>query len=167
MALTVQSGNLVWQKVKDALSAIDVASLGANPAVQAAVLQGLKPYLATQKRNPDLYFAPIDGVYSASDGGNNANQVLVDAACTLYAIVLQKKGATETVFKGSNHATTATTDGTQDLAIAATVAGTVCELYPGGRALSAGLTVCENTTRTGSTKTLSANQMSGFAIVGA
>ncbi len=82
MALTTVSGNLVWQAVKNALSASNVASVGANPASQNAFLQALKPWLANQKRNPDLYFAPIDGVYSSSDGGNNASQVLVDAACT-------------------------------------------------------------------------------------
>ncbi len=51
--------------------------------------------------------------------------------------------------------------------ISSTVAGDVFEIYPAGRALSTGLTVTENTTRTGSTLTLLANQMSGFAIVGA
>lgn len=166
MALTTQSGNLVWQKVKNFLSSINVASKGANPVSQNAFL-ALKQYLAQNKRNPDLAFAPIDGVYSSSDGGNNASQVLVDAACTLYAVYLVKKGSTETIFKGSNSATTAGTNGTQDSAIAATVAGDVLEIYPDGRALSSGLTVTENTTRTGSTLTLAANQMSGFAIVGA
>jgi hypothetical protein len=167
MALTTQSGNLVWQKVKNTLSASNVASVGANPASQRAFLDALKPYLANQKRNFDMYFAPIDGVYSSSDGGNNASQVLVDAACTLYAIWLVKKGSTETCFKWTNHASTAATNGTQDGVISATAAGDVFQIFPGGRALSSGLTVTENTTRTGSTLTLAANQMSGFAIVGA
>jgi hypothetical protein len=166
MAFSGQSGNLVWQKVKNYLSNINVASKGANPVSQNAFL-ALKQYLAQNKRNPDLQLLPIDGVYSSSDGGNNTSQVLLAGACTLYAVYLLKKGTTETIFKGSNHATVAGTDGTQDLAIAATVAGDVFEVYPDGRALSLGLTVTENTTRTGSTLTLAANQVSGFAIIGA
>ena len=166
MAFTPQSGNLVWQKVKNYLSSNNVASKGTNPVSQNAFL-ALKQYLAQNKRNPDLQFLPIDGTVNSSDGGNTVSQILVAGACTLYAIYLFKKGSTETIFKGSNNATTAATDGTQDLAIAATVAGDVFEVYPDGRALSTGLTVTEDTTRTGSTLTLLANQMSGFAIIGA
>ncbi len=166
MALSLQSGNITWQKVKNALSAINVASKGANPVTQNAFL-ALKQYLAQNKRNPDLQFKAIDGTVNSSDGGNTVSQVLADAACTLYAVYLFKKGAVETIFKGSNHATVAATDGTQDLAIAATVAGDVFEIYPDGRALSTGLTVTEDTTRTGAVLTLLANQMSGFVVIGA
>lgn len=166
MAFVPQSGNLVWQKVKNYLSNVNIASKGANPVSQEAFL-ALKKYLAQNKRNPDLQLLPIDGTVNSSDGGNTVSQILMAGACTLFAIYLIKKGATETIFKGSNHASTAATDGTQDLAIAATVAGDVFEIYPDGRALSTGLTVTEDTTRTGSTLTLLANQCSGFAIVGA
>lgn len=166
MALTTQSGNLVWQKVKNFLSNTNVASKGTNPVTQNAFL-ALKQYLAQNKRNPDLQLVPIDGTVNSSDGGNTVSQILLAGAGTLYAIYLFKKGATETIFKGSNNATTAATDGTQDIAIAATVAGDVFEIYPDGRALSTGLTVTEDTTRTGATLTLAANQMSGFVILGA
>lgn len=165
MALSLQSGNITWQKVKNALSALNVAGKGANPVSQNAFL-ALKQYLAQNKRNPDLQFVAIDGTAVSSDGGN-ADAVLANVACTLYAIYLFKKGTVETIFKGSNHATVAATDGTQDLAIAQTVAGDFLEFYPDGRALSVGLTITENTTRTGSTRTLNANQSSGFAIIGA
>lgn len=165
MAVATQSANLVWQKVKNYLSNINVASKGANPVSQNAFL-ALKQYLAQNKRNPDLQLVPVDGTLNSSDGGNTAAQILCNGACTLYAVYLLKKGATETIFKGTNHASTPTTDGTQDLAIAATVAGDVFEIYPDGRALSTGLTVTEDTTRTGSTLTLAANQMSGFVILG-
>jgi hypothetical protein len=40
-------------------------------------------------------------------------------------------------------------------------------IYPDGRAMSTGFTVTEQTDRTGSTQELLANQMNGFAIVGA
>ena len=166
MAVALQSGNLVWQKVKNALSVYQVAGVGCNPATQNALLD-LKGYLSQEKRNPNLQFLPIDGVYTASDGGTNASEVLIAGACTIYGIYLKKQGSTETVFKASNNATTAASNGTQDLAIAATAAGDVFVIYPDGRAMSTGFTVTEQTDRTGSTQELLANQMNGFAIVGA
>lgn len=166
MAVSTQSANLVWQKVKNYLSAQNVSTLGANPVSQAA-FQGLRMYLSQAKKNFDLQFVPIDGVYSSSDGGNNSSQILIAGALTLYGVYLYKKGSTETIFKGTNHASTATTDGTQDIAIACTTTGDVFEIYPQGRALATGLTVTENTARTTSTLTLAANQMSGFVVIGA
>lgn len=166
MALSLQAGNLVWQKVKNALSTTNIASKGASPATQEAFLD-LKKYIAQDLRNIQLQFVPIDGTYNSSDGGNNVSQVLANAACTLYGIYLFKSGSTETIFKFSDNATTAATNGTQYGAIAKTAAGDVFEIYPDGQALSSGLTVTEDTTRTGSTLTLLANQMSGFVVIGA
>jgi len=166
MALSLQSSNLVWQKVKNTLSAINTASKGASPATQNAFLD-LKMYLATDKRNANLQLIAIDGTATASDSGNTANQVAANAACTLYAIYAQKVGATETILKWTNNATTATTDGTQDGALAATVAGDQFVIYPDGRALSSGLTWTQDTTRTGSTLNLLANAIYGFIIIGA
>lgn len=160
-ALTTESANRVWQKVKNALSVNEAASAGANPTTQNA-FQELRKYLSQQKRNADLQFAPIDGTLAIT-----ADSVLASGALTVYAIYLYKLGATETVFKGSNHATVAGSDGTQDLAISATVAGDVFVIYPNGRAESLGLTVAQFTTRTGSSRVLAANIMSGFAILGA
>ena len=160
MALSLQDGVQVWTKVKNALSAAN-----ANPGAQNA-FRILREYIATQGGNPQLQFIPINGTLSSSDGGASANQVLADTACTLYGVYLKKVGTVETIFKASANATTAATDGTQDQAIAATVAGDVFEIYPDGRFLSAGLTVTEDTTRTGSTLTLLANQMSGFVVIG-
>lgn len=158
MSLTLQDGVLAWQKVAKAL-------LGANPASQAA-FRDLKTYITTQGQNPQLQFVGISGATFASDSGNTT-QVVADSPCTLYGFYFKKTGSTETIFKASNNATTAATDGTQDIAIAQTVAGDVVLVYPTGRAMSAGITVVENTTRTGSTKNLLANRMDGFALIGA
>lgn len=166
MALSLQSGNLVWQKVKNTLSAINTSSKGTSPATQNAFLD-LKMYIATDKRNLQLQFCPIDGSATASDSGNTASQVSANAACTLYAVYIQKVGATETILKWTNHASVATTDGTQDGALAATVAGDQFLIYPDGRAFSTGLTYTEDTTRTGSTLNLLANACYGFFLIGA
>ncbi len=166
-ALTTENGNKVWQKVKNALSAAN-----ASPASQDAFM-GLKVWLGTQGRNPDLQFAPIDGTLASSDGGA-ADSVLASGALKVYAIWLKKAGTVETIFKGSNHATVAGSDGTQDIAIGVTTGANAngngddyVGIYPAGRALSLGLTVAQFTTRTGATRTLIANSMNGFAILGA
>lgn len=166
MALTTQSAGLVRQKAYNAVYGNGTTTLPNSPFNFYAV-KALFLHLAANKANPDLFYKNIDGALNSSDGGNTVSQVLVDAACTLYAVFLRKRGSTETVFKASNNATTAATDGTQDLAFALTVAGTELIVYPDGRALSTGLTVTEDTTRTGSTLTLLANRIDGFVIVGA
>lgn len=166
MALVTANANIARQKAYNFVYAASPAAASDSPFNFYAV-KALFLHLAANKGNPDLFFKAIDGNVGASDGGNTASQVLVDAACTLYAVFLRKKGSTETILKGSNNATTAGTDGTQDLAFALTVAGTEVVVYPDGRALSAGLTVTTNTTRTGSVLTLLANRIDGFVIVGA
>jgi hypothetical protein len=72
MALTVQDGVLVWQKVAKALA-------GANPASQAA-FRDLKNYITTQGGNPQLQFIP----YTAAQAIVNLGTSLVGGACTLY-----------------------------------------------------------------------------------
>lgn len=158
MALTTQNANLVRQKT---------FMINRNAGVFYA-LKALFLHLAANKGNPDLFLKNIDGTYSASDGGNNASQVLVDAACTLYAIYVKKSGSTATFLKVSNHASTASTDGTEDLSYKVTTSAEEdLFLFPSGRALATGLTITENTTATGSTLTLAANRLDGFVIVGA
>jgi hypothetical protein len=168
MALTTESAGRVRQKAyMSVYGNATGTSSNSNSPLNFYIFKQLFLHLAINKGNPDLAFKAVDGTYSSSDGGNNASQVLVDAACTLYAVFLRKLGSTESIFKWTNHASTASTDGTQDGAIAQTAAGSVVEIYPDGRALSTGLTVTENTTRTGSTLTLKANRQDGFVIVSA
>lgn len=166
MALVTQNANLVRQKAYNSVYGNGTTTLPNSP-FNFYAFKDLFLHLAVNKGNPDLFYKNIDGLVNSSDGGNTVSQILVDAACTLYAVFLRKRGATETIIKGSNSATTAATDGTQDLAFALTVAGTELVVYPDGRAMSAGLTVTEDTTRTGSTLTLAANRIDGFVIIGA
>lgn len=162
---TTESAGRVFQKAYIAVGR--GTTTVPNSPFNGYALKALKLHIAANKGNPDLRYVNIDGLYSASDSGNNASQVLVDGPCTLYAVFLKKTGVTETIFKGTNHATTAGTNGTQDLAFAMTEVGTLFSVYADGRALSAGLTVTENTTRTGSTLTLAANKIDGFVIISA
>lgn len=166
MALVTQSAGLVRQKAYNSVYGNGTSTLPNSP-FNFYALKAFFLHLAANKNNPDLFYKNIDGALNSSDGGNTVSQVLVDAACTLYAVFLRKRGTVETIFKGSNNATTAATDGTQDLAFALTAAGTELIVYPDGRALSTGLTVTENTARLTATQTLLANRIDGFVIVGA
>lgn len=158
MALTTISANLVRQKTY-----MNVRTPGVFYALKALFL-----HLVANKGNPDLFLKNIDGTYSSSDGGNTASQVLVDAACTVYAIWLKKTGSTATWMKFSNHASTASTDGTEDLSYKLTTSAEEdLFLFPSGRAFSTGVTMTENTAATTSTLTLLANKVDGFIIVGA
>lgn len=166
MALVTQSAGLVRQKAYASVYG-NGTTTNPNSPYNFYAMKSLFLHLAANKSNPDLFYKNIDGTLNASDGGNTVSQILVDAACTLYAVFLRKIGTVETIFKGSNSATTAATDGTQDLAFALTAAGTEVIVYPDGRALSSGLTVTENTARTTATQTLKVNRIDGFVIVGA
>lgn len=162
---TTESANLVRQKAYATVYGSGTSTSKISP-FQFYALKALFLNFAANKANPDLRYVNVDGKVGASDGTNSNDQILVDGPCTLYAIFLKKKGSTETVFKGTNHASTSQTNGTQDIAIALTAAGTYLGVYPDGRALSTGLTVCTNTDRTGSTGTLLANRIDGFVIIG-
>lgn len=166
MALVTQSAGLVRQKAYNGVYGNSTTTIPNSP-FNFYAMKALFLHLAANKGNPDLFYKNIDGLSCASDGGNTASQVLVDAACTLYAFFLRKRGATEAVFKWTNHASTATADGTQDGSAALTVAGTELIVYPDGRALSTGLTITENTNRTGTVLTLAANRIDGFVLVSA
>lgn len=158
MALVTESAGRVRQKTY---------MINRNAGVFYA-LKALFLHLAANKGNPDLFIKNIDGAVGTSDGGNTASQVLVDAACTVYAVYLKKTGATATWFKATNHASTATTDGTEDFSYKLTTAAEEdLFLFPSGRALATGLTITTNTTATGSTLALLANRIDGFVIVGA
>jgi hypothetical protein len=166
MAVAPVNANIARQKAYNTVYGTGTTASPVSPYDFYAV-KSFFLHMALNKGNPDLQFVPVDGIFSSSDGGANASQVLVNGPCTLYAVFLKKVGTVETIFKGSNNASTAGTDGTQDLAFALTAAGTIFAAYPDGRALSTGLTVTENTTRTGSTLTLKANKLDGFVIVSA
>lgn len=166
MALTLQAANLVRQKAYHAAGIVSgsVAIAQANYAILKAVFG----HIAAVLNNPDLKIVYVDGGATASDGGNTASQVVSDAACNIYAILLKKTGSTATSFKVTNHASTATTDGTQSLGYILTAAGeTNLFVFPNGHAMSTGVVYTEDTTATGSTLNLLANRIDGFIIVGA
>lgn len=94
MSLSLVAGNLAWSRVK-------IATMSANPAVQAA-FAALKAYLAQQKGNPDLQFVPFTETQADAGGGT----AVVDAACKLYGIYIKKNtSATDNFFWAYDDAT--------------------------------------------------------------
>lgn len=96
----------------------------------------------------------------------NTDVVIANAACHLYAICLQKATATKTVFKGTDNATTCTTNGGQDFSVTLNAIGDAILFLPKGFACANGFTVQGNTTATGSTGS-AANGPAGMVILGA
>lgn len=151
MALSVQSSLLAKRRVMSYAN-------GLKPGV-VGLLSWLFQYFSQFKGNPDLLFVPMDTL-------TNGNTVIAAEACKLYAIVLAKVTATAAYFKGTNSATTAATNGSQDYTVLISGAGnSVALIFPDGQALSAGLTVCANTTATGSAGS-STDGPTGFALIG-
>lgn len=101
-------------------------------------------FLAQQGGKPDcqvVEFGPL----------SDTDVVIADTACQLLAIILHKTTATASFTKGTDHATTCSTDGTQDLSVKIADTKYHAVLFPNGRACASGWTMLGNTTGTGST----------------
>lgn len=150
MALSTQSNVLAKQRA---------FHYNFKPATQG-FLRWLFSWFSQFAGNPDLQVVEFAAL-------TNGNTVLADAACKLYGVFLSKDTATASWFKGADSATTAATDGSAEISQKTSGAGgEFCLIYPEGLALANGLTVCGNTTATGSTGS-GANGPRGFVLIGA
>jgi hypothetical protein len=158
MALTVQSGVQVWQKVKNAL-------VGANPAHQNA-FRVLREYMATQGGNPDLQFIP----YTAAQATTNLGTSLVGGACTLYgwygkgARTTGTTAAFEALHDASDNSATTTTVVTSKLNL---TGQSFAVVEPTGFIIATDVVVSSATAVGGATESSAANSSNGFIIVGA
>lgn len=116
-------------------------------------------WIAQQGGKPDLQvveFGPL----------SNTDVVIADAANKLYAIILHKLTTTASYTKGTDHATTCSTDGTQDFSLKLADTNTHAVFFPKGRANANGWTMQGNTTGTGATGS-STNGAYGVVLLGA
>ena len=156
MALSLEDGNLVWQKVKIALA-------NANPAIQCAFAE-LKKWLAQQKGNPTLQFKQFTEADCDAAGGT----AILDAAHKLYAIYIKKENsATDNFFWAYDDATNDGTAGDARVSLPLLVANDESfYINPKGLDMAAGLVVTQY-----ATDALGAvdgsNGGDGFVIVGA
>lgn len=130
-----------------------------KPGVTGLV-KWLFEYFSQFKGNPDLQIVPFGALTSG-------DTVIANVACTLYAIVLTKATATKTFFKLTDNATTASTNGSQDITIPVSGAGnSIAQIYPDGMPMASGITITGDTTATGNSGS-GANGVAGYLIIGA
>lgn len=162
MAISLESANKVRQKTYGA---------GLNPLVYAQ-LKAFFQFWATHKSNADLQFIPFDGTDADAAGG----KVLADAACTLYAVFLEKGNlgnetdgtATDAYIWLLDDATDdagAGTDGRIALP-SLTVDEQSLYLSPAGIVMATGVVVKAYTDIDGVTDSTAGDAPNGFVIIG-
>jgi hypothetical protein len=168
MALSLQNANIVRQKAYNAAFSARGTTQGNGEPTAFYALKSLFLYLAANKGNPDLQFVAFSGTEVSSDGGN-ADKVIADAANKIYAFYARKRAtATATWLKATDHATTASASDPTFMHEFNEASQSTFQLYGNGYAQSAGWTIRQDTDDiTGATRTLAANSVDGFYIVGA
>lgn len=158
MAIALQEGIFVWQKVAKALA-------GANPGVSQPFRE-LKTYIATQLGNPNLQFVPFTAAQIVTNLGYSPD---VDAS-TLYAVYAKGRrtsGTTSSFFAvhaaTDNSATTTTIVTSRFKAVGQVFAA----IYPTGVAVETELTLSAATAVGGATESSEADAADGFVVIGA
>lgn len=158
MALSLQSANLVRQKVYNALN-------GTNNSVKqrlfwTAAREFFLQHIASG--NANLQFIP----YSEADADTAGGTVLADAACKIYLFYVKKANAsTANTVKLFDDATDDTTAGDQTLSIPLDAANQeVLQVYPTGFAHGTGVVVTQHTTIEGATD--GSDGGDGFIVIG-
>ena len=162
MALSLEDGGKVWQKVRKALT-------GANPAVQGQ-FKALKEYLAQQKGNPNLQFIAFsDADVTTATGYSPIGAV----TSTLFGVYFAKTGtagtgtATDSWLTIGN-ASTNTVDATKFVALMTSVAAQqVAAIYPNGLIFGTDVTISGETSAQDGTESTAGDSGNGFVILGA
>lgn len=157
MAITLQDGNLVWQKVNKALA-------DSNPATQEA-FRNLKVYMSTQKGNIQLTFLP----FTAEQAVTNLGVDLAGQAVTIYGWYVKgrRTSGTTAAFMAlhaaaDNSATTSTVSTSRFKVLGQYIA----QIFPVGLACETGCTISCATAVGGATESSAADAGDGFVIVG-
>ena len=157
MALSTESSNLVWQKVKIALD-----SLGARPKTYEQ-FKMLKERLATVAGNPNLQFVAMADI--------TGDTAIADVACHLYGVYVKKQAtATDAYFKINDSATTAGGANGGSMTDCVWLPDSGDEnvfIFNKGRAHANGIAVASQTTAAGNTDNTSGDGPNGFVILGA
>lgn len=162
-----QSENLVWQKVKNYLSADNAGASvqGTNPAAQGAFLD-LKAYLSQQKRNLNLQFVPF-----AAEDMNNTDGISmsVAGALTVYGLYARTRSTWTTASFLNVHDATTTDASTTTLVTHRFGATKQAFAYVngGGLPVATALLIAATTAVGGDTPSAIIDSPDGFIIVGA
>jgi len=101
-------------------------------------------WLSQMQGNPDLQVVSTDYL-------TGTDVVIADAACKVYMILLKKNNTTVAIFKADDSASAVTNAGATLMSFRQNTAEVDQKFFPKGLALASGLTVCSDTTPTGST----------------
>ncbi len=159
MALSLQDQNLVWQKVKQALT-------GASPVAQEAFLK-LKVYLATQGGNPQLQYIPFG---SADIVVNTGYSPIGGVTSTVFALYAKNDGTGD----GTDAFVRLYNDTTNTDITKVFVSGVIQDdndaflaIKHNGWTFGTDLTISADTGAGTGTESAAANAAYGFVIVGA
>jgi hypothetical protein len=158
MAIALQDGIFVWQKVAKALA-------GANPGVSQSFKE-LKTYIATQLGNPQLQFVPFTAEQITTNLGYSPD-VDGNTVYAVYAKGRRTSGTTSSFFAlhaATDNSATTTTITTARFKATGQVFAAV---YPTGLACETELTVSAATAVGGATESSAADAADGFVVVGA
>ena len=161
MALSLESANLVRQKVYAALQGTNNSS-----AYQKMWWNTAREFFNTSVNtgNANLQFVP----FSEADADAAGGTAIVDTACQLYMFYVNKTGtaATENHVKLYDDATDDTTTTDQHIVIMLDQAGQEALLvYPQGITMATGIVVTQHTTSEGTTD--GSDGADGFVVIGA
>lgn len=160
MALSLQDGNLVWLKVKQALT-------NANPGIQGQ-FKALREYIVSQKRNPQLQFVAFSDALLTTATGYSP----IGEGVTLYGVYFAKTGTSGTGNGTDSWLTIANdtsnvTDATKFVALMTSVDGQeVAAIYPDGLIFGTDITLSGETSAQDGTESTAGDSGNGFIIVG-
>ncbi len=168
--VVLQNPNLVWQKVKNYLSAINssisaTATTGSCPAIQNAFLD-LKNYMSQDKRNITLQLIP----FSAEDVITAAGYLPLGAgACTIYGIYAKGRRTSATTLSVFQIFDASDNTGAAPLFTRSfNAAGQeFCYIDGVGLPIATELCISNDTAVGGQTESTAALSCDGFVIVGA
>lgn len=160
MALSLESANLVRQKVYAALSGTN------NPSAKHQLWWSTAREFFNQwvdQGNANLQFLP----FSEADADDADGTALADAACKVYLVYVNKlNSATANTVKLFDNATVDTTASEQTISIPLDAANQEALIvYPTGFSHATGVTVTQHTTIEGSSD--GSDGGDGFVIIGA
>lgn len=162
MALSLESANLVRQKVYAAVQGTD------NPSAKQRLWWVAAREFFNQwvtQGNADLQFIP----YSEADADDADGTSLADAACKVYLFYVNKRGTATTenttkLFDNASGVDTTSTEQTLGLTTAASGQEAMM-IYPTGFSMAAGVVVTQHTTPEGTSD--GSDGGDGFIVVGA
>jgi len=161
MALALEAGNKVWEKVKK-------ATTSSNPSVRLQ-FKALRDYMVSQKRNPDLQFIAFSDAELIQATGVSP----IAVPCTLYGVYFKKNGTSGTGTATDSwltigDAATNTVVATKYIALMTSVAGQeVVAIYPNGLIFGTDITLTGETSAQDGTESTAGDSGSAFIIIGA